>query len=56
MRAYVRSWINEWDLKRAYPDYDVSTEFTPLPQDYPEDRDLETSEPDDQTGGPPGED
>ena len=21
MRQYVRRWINEWDLRRLYPDY-----------------------------------
>jgi len=42
MRQYVRRWINEWDLKRLYPDYKAETEVTELTQDYTEDRDLET--------------
>ncbi len=26
MRSFVRRWINEWDLRRLYPDAEVSTE------------------------------
>jgi hypothetical protein len=26
MRSYVRRWVNEWDLRRLYPDAELSTE------------------------------
>ncbi len=43
MRTYVRFWINEWDLKRAYPDYTPKTEVAELRPSYEEDRDLEVA-------------
>lgn len=43
MRTYVRFWINEWDLKRAYPDYSPETVVAELRQSYEEDRDLEVA-------------
>lgn len=42
MRAHVRRWINEWDLKRLYPDMEVRTEEEALSVDYHESADLET--------------
>lgn len=47
MRTYVRYWINEWDLRRAYPDYSPDTVVAELHPTYEEDRDFEpTPEPD----------
>jgi hypothetical protein len=43
IRSYVRRWINEWDLKRLYPDAAVNTEEQELRPSYEEDRDLEQS-------------
>jgi hypothetical protein len=43
MRQYVRRWINEWDLKRLYPDHEVHMVVEELKMDYSEDRDLEVS-------------
>ncbi len=44
MRQYVRRWINEWDLKRLYPDYAPDTVVAELPVQYTEQPELETSE------------
>jgi len=41
MRQHVKSWINEWDLKRLYPDYTPITETTEVKIGYNEDADLE---------------
>ena len=41
MRAHVRRWINEWDLKRLYPDADIQIEEQDLQPSYSEDKDLE---------------
>lgn len=41
MRQYVRRWINEWDLQRLYPGYQVDTVISELKLDYSEDADLE---------------
>ena len=43
MRQYVRRGINEWDLKRLYPDHEVHMVAEELKMDYSEDRDLEVS-------------
>ena len=40
MRQYVRRWINEWDLKRLYPDHEVHMVVEDFRMDYSEDRDL----------------
>jgi hypothetical protein len=40
MRSYVRSWINEWDLKRLYPDADVEIEEQEVRLNYGEDADM----------------
>ena len=42
MRTYIRAWINQWDLERLYPNYQVEIEATELQQVNTEDRDLET--------------
>lgn len=41
MRAHVRRWINEWDLKRIYPTALVNTEEEALRPSYSEDQDFE---------------
>jgi len=41
MRSYVRRWINEWDLKRLFPDEEQEIEERVLKPDYTEDKDLE---------------
>ena len=43
MRTYVRYWINEWDLRRAYPDYSPQTVVAELRPSYEEDRELEAA-------------
>jgi hypothetical protein len=42
MRQYVRRWINEWDLQRLYPGYQVDTIVGELKLDYAEEADLES--------------
>jgi hypothetical protein len=41
MRQHVRRWINEWDLMRLYPGYQVDTVVQELAVQYGEDRELE---------------
>lgn len=41
IRHYVRRWINEWDLKRLYPDYAPDTVVAELPVQYTEQPELE---------------
>lgn len=41
MRSYVRRWINEWDLRRLYPDAQPDIEETEIKFDYNEDTTLE---------------
>jgi hypothetical protein len=48
MREYVRAWINEWDLRRLYPDYQPSIEVTPLNFVYEEDADLQAASEEEQ--------
>lgn len=47
MREHIRSWINEWDLMRLFPEHVPSIELTPIIFDYGEDKDLD-SEPEDE--------
>jgi hypothetical protein len=42
IRQYVRRWINEWDLKRLYPEYTPDTVVAEVPVDYTERPELET--------------
>lgn len=50
MRQYVRRWINEWDLQRLYPGYQVDTIVGELKLDYTEETELESpAEEDDLT-------
>ena len=51
MRSYVRRWINEWDLKRLYPEAAVSIEEQELQPTYEEDRDLEQSSDEEAAAG-----
>jgi len=43
MRTFVRFWINEWDLRRAYPDYSPHIVVAELHPSYQEDLDLEVA-------------
>jgi len=45
MRAYVRRWVNEWDLRRLHPDAELDTEFEEITTSYEEDKDLQTETP-----------
>lgn len=45
MRSYVRLWVNEWDLRRLYPNADICTEEEPaLRPSYVQDELLEVSQ------------
>jgi hypothetical protein len=44
MRQYVRTWINEWDLRRLDPSYQPETEVVDISSNYREDPDLEMNE------------
>jgi hypothetical protein len=44
MRQYVRTWINEWDLRRLDPTYEPEIEARTLIVDLSEDAELEGSE------------
>lgn len=50
IRQHIKRWINEWDLRRLYPDYTPEIEVTQLRHDYSEMLELEQS-----SGGSPGE-
>jgi len=47
MRSYVRRWINEWDLRRLYPDAQPDIEETEFKISYEEDTVLERESPED---------
>jgi len=47
MREYVRSWINEWDLRRLYPEHTPDIEIREMPIQVGEDLDLQSSDDDD---------
>lgn len=47
MREYVRAWINEWDLRRLYPDYRPHIEIEGFRMEYTEDSGLEKPPEDD---------
>ena len=49
MRSYVRRWINEWDLRRLYPEAKVDIVEGDIGVSYEEDQDLEVS-PDETEG------
>jgi len=44
MRQYVRTWINEWDLRRLDPSYEPEIEAATLEVDLSEDAELEGGE------------
>ncbi len=48
MRSYVRRWINEWDLRRLYPESEPDIEENELQFSYGEDTTLEHSHSDDE--------
>ncbi len=47
IRSYVRRWINEWDLRRLYPDTEPEIEETELTFRYEEDTTLEQAHSED---------
>ena len=47
IRSYVRRWINEWDLRRLYPDTEPEIEETELTLNYAEDTTLEQAHSED---------
>ncbi len=47
IRSFVRRWINEWDLRRLYPESEPDIEETPLEFWYDEDTTLEQASSDD---------
>ena len=47
IRSYVRRWINEWDLRRLYPDTEPEIEETELTFSYAEDTTLEQAHSED---------
>jgi hypothetical protein len=46
MRAYVRRWVNEWDLHRLHPDAILDTEFEEIVTSFEEDIDLQSESSD----------
>lgn len=49
MREYVRSWINEWDLRRLFPEHTPHIEIEEMPTQTGEDPDLQSSDEDEST-------
>ena len=47
IRSFVRRWINEWDLRRLYPESEPDIEETALEFHYQEDQLLENPQSDD---------
>ena len=41
IRQHIKRWINEWDLRRLYPEYTPDIEVAELRQDLSEESDLE---------------
>lgn len=52
MRSYVRRWINEWDLRRLYPDARPEIEEIEIRPDYKEDITFEKEDADADNGQP----
>ncbi|MDO8691001.1 MAG: hypothetical protein Q7R39_13485, partial [Dehalococcoidia bacterium] len=42
MRQHIKRLINEWDLRRLYPNYRPELEVAEIRQNYEEDLELET--------------
>ena len=55
IRSYVRRWINEWDLRRLYPDVEPDIEETELTFSYEEDTTLERAHSEDDGSRTAGE-
>ncbi len=43
IRQHVKRWINEWDLRRLYPDYQPNIQVAELRQDYSEVPEMEAA-------------
>ena len=46
IRSFVRRWINEWDLRRLFPESEPDIEETEFKLNYDEDKDLEQASQD----------
>ena len=55
IRSYVRRWINEWDLRRLYPDSEPEIEETELTFNREEDTTLERAHSEDNGSSAAGE-
>ena len=55
IRYYVRRWINEWDLRRLYPDTEPEMEVRELTPSYGEDTTLEQAHSEDDGARADGE-
>ena len=55
IRSYVRRWINEWDLRRLYPEIEPEIEETELTFSYEEDTTLEQAHSEDDGSRAAGE-
>jgi hypothetical protein len=44
LRAYIRRWITEWDIRRLYPDATIDVETSVWKTDYTEDAEAEGDE------------
>ena len=55
IRSYVRRWINEWDLRRLFPDTEPEIEETELTFNYEEDTTLEKAHSEDNGSSAAGE-
>ena len=55
IRSYVRRWINEWDLRRLYPDTEPEIEETELTFSREEDTTLEQAHSEDNGSSAGGE-
>lgn len=55
IRSYVRRWINEWDLRRLFPDTEPEIEETELTFSYEEDTTLEKAHSEDNGSSAVGE-
>jgi hypothetical protein len=50
MREYVRTWINEWDLRRLDPTYQPEIEVTAVGLSYGEDAEFQRESVEEENG------
>ena len=51
IRHHIKHWINDWDLRRLYPDYSPKIQVIELKQDLSEMLELEEESEGDQSDG-----